>query len=74
MENYKEIYIKNDNHNIVPIYGNIYSLRCRQRGTYMDGSKVSPLKFVSYKSQKKQLMKSQKDIFPMVIYDHFSKL
>lgn len=41
-------YIRCKNNKIYAINRHIPSLKCRQRNRFMDGTKVEPLKFVSY--------------------------
>ncbi len=67
-------YVKNINNNIVVLYGDRESFRCRQRNRYSDGTKVEPLKFVSYKCMLKEKQKWNKSIYYNLNYNTISKL
>ena len=67
-------YVKNINNNIVVLYGDRESFRCRQRNRYSDGTKVEPLKFVSYKGMLKEKQKWNKSIYYNLNYNTISKL
>ena len=67
------VYTKNINGNIVIINNDRYSLRCRQRGINIDGSKVKPLKFVSYREVCDKYI-NNKLIYGPLIYYTISKL
>jgi len=44
---------------IVILNGDLISLRCRQRNRNIDGSKVSPIKFVSFREMEKEKIKNK---------------
>ena len=67
------VFIKNINNNIIMINNDINSLRCRQRGVKIDGSKVKPLKFVSYRSAYKNMVKGNQVYGPFK-YNTVSRL
>lgn len=48
------IYTKTNKGNIVIINNDRYSLRCRQRGKRINGTKIKPLQFISYKEMIKK--------------------
>ena len=68
------LYVKNINNNIVVLYGNRESFRCRQRNRNLDGTKVEPLKFISYKGMLKEEKKWNKKIYNNFNYNTISKL
>jgi len=68
------LYVKNINNNIVVLYGNRESFRCRQRNRNSDGTKVDPLKFISYKGMLKEKNKWNKKIYYNLNYNTISKL
>lgn len=54
---------------IVVLNGDLMSLRCRQRNRNIDGSKVTPIKFVSFKEMEKEMIKNKlKIIGPFSFY------
>ena len=67
-------YVKNINNNIVVLYGDRESFRCRQRNRYSDGKKVESFKFISYKSMLKDKNKWGKQIYSKYHYNTLSKL
>ena len=62
-------YVKNINNNIVVLYGDRESFRCRQRNRYSDGKKVESFKFISYKSMLKDKNKWGKQIYSKYHYN-----
>jgi hypothetical protein len=63
-----ETFVKSDNgKKIILFQGNRDSFRCRQRSRMMDGNKIKPLKFVSYKETMKQVKRgnTEKVIGPL---------
>ena len=68
------LYVKNINNNIVVLYGNRESFRCRQRNRNLDGTKVDPLKFISYKGMLKEKNKWNKKVYYNFNYNTISKL
>ena len=49
-----EVYVRsNDNNNMVLLNGTRQSFRCRQRNKLQDGTRVSSLRFISYKEMLK---------------------
>ena len=51
-------YVRSENSKKVMILeGNRQSFRCRQRSKYINGKKVTPLKFVSFKEMQKEIIK-----------------
>ena len=63
-----ETFVKSDNgKKIILFQGNRASFRCRQRSRMMDGQKIKPLKFVSYKETMKQIKRgnTEKVIGPL---------
>ena len=67
-------YVRNINNNIVELYGDRHSFRCRQRNHYSDGSKVKSLRFISYKTMLRECDKFNKRIYHGNEYKFFSKL
>ena len=65
-------YIRNKNNKVYAIKRHIPSLKCRQRGRYMDGTKVEPLKFVSYNVANEYLKKNK--LIPYIDLYTISKL
>lgn len=65
-------YIKNNNNKIYAINRHIPSLKCRQRGRYRDGTKVEPLKFVSYNVANEYLKKN--NTIPFIDFYTISKI
>ena len=59
--NYSKIqYARSQNKKkIVVLNGDLMSLRCRQRNRNIDGSKVTPIKFVSFKEMEKEKNKNK---------------
>ena len=54
---------------IVVLNGDLMSLRCRQRNRNIDGSKVTPIKFVSFKEMEKEKIKNKlKIVGPFSFY------
>ena len=51
------MYVLTDKKNILILNGDRESFRCRQRNKNMDGKKVKPFRFVSYKSMIKEIIK-----------------
>jgi len=47
---------------IIILNGDLMSLRCRQRNRNIDGSKVTPIKFVSFKEMEKEMIKNKSKI------------
>ena len=47
---------------IIILNGDLMSLRCRQRNKYIDGSKVTPIKFVSFKEMEKEKLKNKSKV------------
>ena len=68
------LYVRNKNNNIIELYGNRHSFRCRQRNRYSDGKKVESFKFISYKSMLKDKNKWGKQIYSKYHYNTLSKL
>ena len=51
----KQVYIKSTNKQGILVFnGDLNSLRCRQRNRNKDGSKVTSLKFVSFREMQKE--------------------
>jgi hypothetical protein len=51
-------YAKTENNKrIIILNGDLKSLRCRQRNLNINGSKVTPMKFVSFKEMEKEKIK-----------------
>ena len=51
-------YVRSENSKKVMILeGNRQSFRCRQRNKYINGKKVNPLKFVSFKEMQREIKK-----------------
>tara|TARA_B110000285_G_C14958742_1_gene530522 strand:- start:152 stop:379 length:228 start_codon:yes stop_codon:yes gene_type:complete len=53
-------YAKTENNKrIIILNGDLKSLRCRQRNLNINGSKVTPMKFVSFKEMEKEKIKNK---------------
>ena len=59
--NYSKIqYARSQNKKKINVLnGDLMSLRCRQRNRNIDGSKVTPIKFVSFKEMEKEKNKNK---------------
>ena len=51
-----------NNKRIIILNGDLKSLRCRQRNLNINGSKVTPMKFVSFKEMEKEKIKNKSKI------------
>lgn len=62
--NYSQVqYARSQNKKkIVVLNGDLMSLRCRQRNRNIDGSKVTPISFVSFKEMEKEKAKNKSKI------------
>ncbi len=67
------LYTKNINGNIIQLYGNRQSFRCRQRGRYINQSKIPSLQFISYKQCEKHIA-SGKQFYGPYNFNTISKL
>ena len=67
-------YVRNVNNNIVELYGDRESFRCRQRNRYPDGSRVKSLRFISYKMMLRECDKFNKRIYHGNEYKTISRL
>ena len=59
---------------IVILNGDLISLRCRQRNRNIDGSKVSPIKFVSFREMEKEKIKNKLKIVGPFNFHTMSRL
>tara|TARA_Y100001958_G_C21168249_1_gene500553 strand:+ start:361 stop:615 length:255 start_codon:yes stop_codon:yes gene_type:complete len=48
---------------IIILNGDLMSLRCRQRNRKMDGSKVTPISFVSFKEMERENAKNKSKVY-----------
>ena len=67
-----EVFARNTNNHIVVLKGERESFRCRQRSKTMDGLKVKPMRFVSYKEALKLCRKGR--MFGPFEFNTISKL
>ena len=69
-------YVRSENSKKVMILeGNRQSFRCRQRNKYINGKKVTPLKFISFKEMQKEIKKKNtKKMNGIYQYNTLSKL
>ena len=69
-------YVRSSNSKKVMILtGSRDSFRCRQRNKNMNGEKVAPLKFISYKEMQREIKKGNAEKMNGVfIYDTLGKL
>ena len=59
---------------IVILNGDLISLRCRQRNRNIDGSKVTPIKFVSFREMEKEKIKNKLKIVGPFNFHTMSRL
>ena len=71
---YLNLYARNKNGNIVILNGHRESFRCRQRGVMSNGTKVLPLKFISYRQSIKDVTLHNKAKYGPFEYNTISKL
>ena len=55
------MYVLTDKKNILILNGERESFRCRQRNKNMNGEKVKPLKFVSYKTMLRESLNKEEE-------------
>jgi|TARA_B110000495_G_C22760428_1_gene445305 hypothetical protein len=68
-------YVRSTNGKKIIIFnGKRDSFRCRQRSRKMDGGKIDPLKFVSFKVTQKELIKNQNKLIGPLTFDTRSRL
>jgi hypothetical protein len=62
--NYSHVqYARSENKKkIIILNGDLMSLRCRQRNRMLDGSKVTPISFVSFKEMEKEKAKNKSKV------------
>ena len=65
-----KVYVRSDNNkNIIVLTGDRQSFRVRQRNKMVDGTKISSLKFISYKEMMKNIKKGNKGLVgPLTFY------
>ena len=69
-----EVYVRsNDNNNMILLNGTRESFRCRQRNKLQDGTRVSSLRFISYKEMLKG-KKRGKVLFGPLTFNTMAKL
>jgi len=68
------MYVVTENKNIIILNGSQESFRCRQRNRLQDGSKVSPFKFVSYRTMMKEAKKNKQKIYKGFEYQTVARL
>jgi len=67
-------YVRTENgKNIIIFDGDRQSFRCRQRNT-LNGEKVNPLKFVSFKEMKRESLKYNKKVIGPLKFYTLSKM
>jgi len=69
-----QMYVLTDKKNILILNGERESFRCRQRNKNINGEKVKPLKFVSYKTMLRESLKNNKKVYGEFNYNTISKL
>ena len=68
-------YVRSTNGKKIIIFsGTRDSFRCRQRGRMMNGEKIEPLKFVSFKVSQKEMMKNKGKLLGPLTFDTRSRL
>lgn len=68
-------YVRSTNGKKIIIFsGTRDSFRCRQRGRMMNGEKIEPLKFVSFKVSQKEMMKNKGKLIGPLTFDTRSRL
>ena len=68
-------YVRSTNGKKIIIFnGTRDSFRCRQRGRAINGEKVEPLKFVSFKVSQKEMMKNKGKLIGPLTFDTRSRL
>ena len=71
---YLTLYTRNSNGNVVILNGDRLSFRCRQRGVMVNGEKVKPLRFISYRQCNKEVTIHNKNKYGPFEYNTISKL
>lgn len=70
-----DIYAKTTNSKkIIILNGDRHSLRCRQRSKLLNGKKVDPMRFVSYKDMNKIRIKDKNKVIGPLVFYSISKL
>ena len=70
-------YVRNDNNNIVMMYGSRNSFRCRQREYTSDGllnKNKDSLRFISFKDAQSILSKGNKIIYGPLLFNTMSRM
>ena len=68
-------YVRSTNGKKIIIFsGTRDSFRCRQRSRMIDGKKIEPLKFVSFKVSQKELIKNQNKLIGPLTFETRSRL
>jgi len=71
----QRVYAKSENNKKIIIFdANLHSLRCRQRSRMMNGSRVCPLKFASYRETLLFQKKDNCEVIGPFSYDCISRL
>jgi hypothetical protein len=69
-----QMYTVTPKNNIIILNGTRESFRCRQRGVLLNGEKVKPFKFVSYRTMHRESRKNKKKVYRGFEYNTISKL
>lgn len=68
-------YVRSENgKNIIIFKGTRDDFRCRQRSVMINGEKVKPLKFISFKTMKKEIQKNNNKLIGILNFNTMSKL
>lgn len=68
-------YVRSENGKKIIIFrGSRDDFRCRQRSVMMNGEKVKPLKFISFKTMKKEIQRNNNKLIGTLNFNTMSKL
>ena len=68
-------YVRSENGKKIIIFtGSRNDFRCRQRSVMMNGEKVKPLKFISFKTMKKEIQRNNNKLIGTLNFNTMSKL
>ena len=75
MEEFTSYVRSKNSKKVMVLIGTRNSFRCRQRNKYMNGGKVTPLKFISFKEMEREIKKGNaKKMNGIFTYDTVAKL
>tara|TARA_B100000131_G_C17703068_1_gene445505 strand:+ start:270 stop:494 length:225 start_codon:yes stop_codon:yes gene_type:complete len=68
-------YVRSENGKKIIIFTGLRDdFRCRQRSVMMNGQKVKPLKFISFKTMKKEIQRNNNKLIGTLNFNTISKL